>query len=283
MKHYARKILLLGICCCQITVAAAAPGNTQLAACWAPSVDQFYKMAGNASQTNPAQEDTSTVFNFDLDWRANNNWENLNYYKLKPPVVYYSLVETEKFAYIGYYFYYPRHLGANPHANDFSGLLAMVEKVPGSTTGRLAGVLLHNATGWREVGAGEVAALNPPLQVSISAGDHFLSLGADQELASNVLSFQPPKYVNNAFVEGDAACYRLVSLEEVWQHRSEIQAGEAYGTLSTTGMGTTELKTLPWNWQHKGVRWLSDPAGLFRLFKGGKTPAGAYVYNPYAG
>lgn len=264
-----------------MTVAAAAQGNTQLAACWAPAVDQIYKTAGNSSQANPAQEDTSTVFNFDVDWRANNNWENLNYYKLKPPVVYYSLVETDTFAYIGYYFFYPRHLGANPHGNDFSGLLVMVEKVPASTTGRLAGVLLHNEAGWREISAGEVVALNPPLQVSISAGDHVLAMGADRELAGNVLNFQPPKYVNNAFVEGDASCYRLVSLEECWQHRNEIQAGEAYGTLFNTG--PANLKTLPWNWQYKGVRWLSDPAGLFSLFKGGKTSPGDYVYNPYAG
>lgn len=276
-----KKIMLISICCWQLTAAAAAQGSMQLAAYWAPTVDQFFKTAGNSSQFSPAQEDTSTVFNFDLDWRANNNWENLNYYKLKPPMVYYSVAETEKYSYLGYYFYYPRHLGANPHGNDFSGLLVVVEKIAATGTGRLAGLLLYDDGGWQEINISRLRTVDNPVQVTISAGEHAIALRKETSpLPANVLTLEPQKSGPNVTAAGNI--YQLVSLDELWRHRAEILAGEAFGTLDDQAdPNSPTLKDLPWNWQYKGIHWLSDPAGLFRLLSGSKAPSGSYIYNPY--
>jgi hypothetical protein len=184
-----------------------------LAVRWVPTVDQYFNTAGNSSQANPAQEDTATMFNFDLDWRANNNWDNLNYYKLKPPAVYYSVVEGGKCYYLGYYFYYPRHLGGAPHGNDFAGLALALEKLPNGQ-GRLAGLLLYDEAGWQEISLSDLPAADSPLRVAISAGNHTLAL-RDSPPSGNVITSNPPTHGDNGLAES----YRLVSLEELWQHR----------------------------------------------------------------
>lgn len=274
MKGCYRTTLLVSICCWQFTAAVLANGQEELAALWAPALDQFYNTASNYSQANPAHEDTSTVFNFDLDWRANNNWENLNYYKLKPPAVYYSVVEDGKFYYLGYYLYYPRHLGGDPHGNDFAGLALALEKLSNGQ-GRLAGLLLYDEGGWQEISLSNLPAAGNFLRVAVSAGNHSLAL-RNSPSTGNVMSSYPPGRGGN----GPATSYRLVSLEELWQHRGEIQDGEAYGTLEAKSSGT--LKNLPWRWQYKGVNWLADPAAVFRRLSGGKAFTGDYLSNPYA-
>lgn len=269
-KKHCAKALLLGICCWRLT-AAASPGQEAVALRWAPTIDQFFNTAGNASQANPAQEDTSTVFNFDLDWRANNNWDNLNYYKLKPPAVYYSVAETNRFYFLGYYFYYPRHLGASPHGNDFTGLALAVEKaVKGADW--LAGVLLYTDGGWQEV---STRSVDKPVRLGISAGSHELAVRReDRPPGGSVITCTPPQ-------TGDGS-YELVALTDMWKHRGEIQAGEAYGTLDDkTDSDQPELRRLPWKWKYRGVRWLSDPAAVFRLITGDKAFTGDYVTNLY--
>jgi hypothetical protein len=278
-----KKTLLLSICCWQLTAAASAQGPEDLAAQWAPTIEQSFNTAGNSSQANPAQEDTSTVFNFDLDWRANNNWDNLNYYKLKPPAVYYSVVEAAKFYYLGYYFYYPRHVGAKAYANDFSGLAIVLEKLPAPGQGRLAGVLLYDDGGWQEISLLELRSTDSPVRVSISAGEHAIALREEASPPlTNIITCEPRKKGQAVTPEGTSSrSYQLVALDELWRHRGEITAGEAYGTLNNKA-NPGDLKDLPWRWQYKGVRWLSDPAGVFRLISGLKTPSGSYLYNPYA-
>lgn len=274
------KTLLLSICCWQLTTAAFSQGYEDLAALWAPTVDQFFNTAGNSSQANRAQEDTFTLFNYDFDWRANNNWSNLNYYKLKPPSVYYSVVEGDKHYYLGYYFYYPRHLGAKPHGNDFAGLAIAVEKTPANGQGLLTGILLYDDRGWREVSISALRTANSPLRMTSSAGEHAIALREEvSPLPANVLTCKPLKQSNNAAAEGHD--YQLVSLEELWQHHSEIQAGAAYGTLDIKADTGSDLKDLPWKWQYRGIYWLPDPAGVFRLISGNKDLTGTYLYNPY--
>lgn len=277
-KGRCKKTLLFGICCWQLTAAGFAQGQEELATVFAPTVDQFFNTAGNSSQANPAQEDTATVFNFDLDWRANNNWDNLNYYKLKPPAVYYSVAETGKLYYLGYYFYYPRHLGAKPHGNDFAGLALAVEKISGNRQGRLAGVLLYDDRGWQEISLQEVCRTDSSVRVSISAGAHTLAFGEGKSPPMGSVITRKPS-ISGA--NSTAEVYQLISLDELWQRRREIQAGEAYGTLDAKA-GSGDQPDLPWKWQYKGAHWLSDPAAVFRLISGNMAFASNYLSKPYA-
>lgn len=272
-----KKTLLLSICCWQLSGGAYAQEYSELAAWWAPTIDQLFNVAGNAAQANRAQEDTFTVYNFDLDWRANNNWDNLNYYKLKPPLLYYSVVESRQFYYLGYYFYYPRQVSANPHGNDFAGLAMAVEKTQVQGKGRLVGVLLYDDDGWQEIEVNGPA--DSPVRLTLSAGEHAVRFnGKARPPGGNVLTCNPPQ---KSVTEGEVT-YGLVALDELWRHRGEIAAGANYGTLDyKTVNGSATLKNFPWKWRHKGKLWLSDPAALFRAITGKKALEGDYRYNPY--
>lgn len=89
---------------------------------------------------NP-RADYITKFNYDGDWIGNNNWDNLENYKLLP-YVYYSVVESANHWFISYALNHPRDtqlwhdLDLLKHENDMEGLLVMVEK-DGTRYGRL--------------------------------------------------------------------------------------------------------------------------------------------------
>ena len=67
--------------------------------------------------------DIPTKFNYDGDWRGDNNWENLeNYPQIRS--AYFSVRETLTHYFIEYDFYYPREDGPidmERHENDLEG------------------------------------------------------------------------------------------------------------------------------------------------------------------
>jgi hypothetical protein len=95
--------------------------HRELAESWAPHIYQ------QTSSTTSFKEDQFTSFDFDLDWRRDNNWANLSYYPPKS-LVYYSVHETATHYFIGYYLYYPRTSGSTPHANLMTGSVLVIAK-----------------------------------------------------------------------------------------------------------------------------------------------------------
>lgn len=273
-----KKILLLSMCCWQFAGGVLANEYEALAVWWAPTVEQSFIPANNAAQAYPAQHDTFTLFNFDLDWRANNNWDNLSYYMLKPPVLYYSVVAGRQFYYLGYYLFYPRHLGGSPHGNDFVGMVMAVKKTPGNGQGQPAGALLYDGTGWQEVNLRKLQAAGNSVVLAVSAGEHELALKETANArGGNVLLCKP---AGKAAADQEVA-YELTALNELWQHREEIAAGAASGTLDYKTGGGGELKNFPWKWRYRGKAWLSDPAAVFRAVTGDAEMSGDYTYNPF--
>jgi hypothetical protein len=99
--------------------------------------------------------DFITRFDFDGDWRATNNWEDLEPFVVAyqdgppnapdgPPAhAYYSVAETSTHWFFVYLFFHPRDWddhGSQEHENDSEGLLAIVRK-DGTTLGRLDGIV----------------------------------------------------------------------------------------------------------------------------------------------
>lgn len=83
--------------------------------------------------------DYPTAADYDGDWNARNNWNNLTAYKdALLPLIYYDVKETETHYFIGYYLYYPKdddHDEGGRHENDMEGMLVVVRK--GSENGGL--------------------------------------------------------------------------------------------------------------------------------------------------
>ncbi|UCH32373.1 MAG: hypothetical protein JSV05_03060 [Candidatus Bathyarchaeota archaeon] len=100
--------------------------RADLALYWAPV---WYQ---DTHSSDPSELDYITNFNFDGNWRGNDNWDNLYSYDLKA-YIYFSVVETETHWFIGYYDFHPRdwtHLWspADCHENDMEGVLLVITK-----------------------------------------------------------------------------------------------------------------------------------------------------------
>jgi hypothetical protein len=92
--------------------------------------------------------DYITRFDYDTDWLATNNWDNLDHFSL-PSHAYHSVVETCTHWFITYTFFHPRDWSDIPfdqeHENDSEGMLAIIRK-DGSAFGKLEGIVtvFHN-------------------------------------------------------------------------------------------------------------------------------------------
>ncbi|MDJ1132990.1 GDSL-type esterase/lipase family protein [Streptomyces iconiensis] len=121
--------------------------RSELANWWAPVHFQDVDTSGETALGG--KSDYITSYDFDGDLNGRNNWENTSEKKLKAHV-YYSVVETEKYAYVLYTFFHPRDWAdaslddyladASEHENDAEGVLVVVER-DGSEHGKLTSAI----------------------------------------------------------------------------------------------------------------------------------------------
>src|SRR5688572_16459704 len=117
-------------------VAAGADANhRRLAEHYAPVVFQ---------ESRSTVLDFVTRFDYDGDWRGDNNWRNAYLFDL-PGYAYYSVIESTSHYFITYAFYHPRDYTARPyegfapkteHENDMEGCTITIEK-DGSPFGKI--------------------------------------------------------------------------------------------------------------------------------------------------
>lgn len=82
------------------------------------------------NETYLTRADIPTRFDYDGDWRGDNNWENLENYPQNPSA-YFSVRETLTHYFIEYDFYYPRDDGPinlEKHENDLEGCILVIQK-----------------------------------------------------------------------------------------------------------------------------------------------------------
>ncbi|MCP4136469.1 MAG: hypothetical protein GY754_36205 [bacterium] len=110
-----------------------------LAEYWAP---RFYHDVDDTDY----KSELMTKFNFDGDYKGNNNWESMDDYNMGDDelktYVYYSVVETDNFYFIGYYTFHPRdwsniNTSLTSHENDLEGVLLSVKKTGSGEFGTL--------------------------------------------------------------------------------------------------------------------------------------------------
>ena len=118
------------------TLPAQAQDHAALASRYAPVHHQV-------TDETRAQSDYIAAVNYDSDWVATNNWDNLGE-GLWPATVYYSVVESTTHWFISYGFYHPQDWGlggsAREHENDMHGVIMSVRK-DAQPLGTLEGML----------------------------------------------------------------------------------------------------------------------------------------------
>lgn len=302
--------------CFSLSSAAFAVGETSsesyrgLAEYWAPTIFQ------DVNETYNVRADFPTKFNYDGDWRGDNNWENLlNYDEI--PSAYFSVRETLTNYFIEYDYYYPRDDGPitlEKHENDIEGCIVVIRK-DDSEYGSLLlmETQAHNnwyqhtndsniTTGSDDVDSGILLDGHRP-EVYISAN----GIGSD---AGHAVWAYDGSSANGGdgivfqFASGNAVMptdtsgsythvydYQLVSMDELWDR--QYDTGGAGHTYNTWGhfhgdTYTDSSCTLPWIKDdpddgplYEGIYW-SDPAFFIDTHLNGLgTFSHEYMFNPY--
>ena len=201
------------------------------------------------------QESRSTVldfitkFDYDGDWKGENNWRNAYLYE-QPGHVYYSVIESTRHYFITYAFYHARDYTARPyegfapkteHENDMEGLTITVEK-DDTSFGKvvLLETLAHDVFFKYDNGDnrrvsngslkldGSMTFVDGRAAVFVEAEGHGVK-AASRSVASNLESFPGIvyRYTGQASVprsnRDPGATYDLVSIEDtLWARRFEV-------------------------------------------------------------
>ena len=246
--------LLLGMAC----LAEAADANhRRLAEHYAPVVFQ---------ESRSTVLDFITRFDFDGDWKGDNNWRNAYLFDLTGNV-YYSVIESTNHYFITYAFYHPRDYTARPyegfapkteHENDMEGCTITIEK-DGTPFGKvvLLETLAHDvffkyenrdnrrvAAGGSKID-GSIQFLEGRPAVYVEAEGHGVKAASRQHVASRD-SFPGIiyRYTGTASVPGSNrdpnATYDLVAIEDtLWAHRFDVGSAFCCADSYTMNGGAT--------------------------------------------
>lgn len=289
--------------------------TSQLAYRWAPvhyqDVDQTgtYALGGKS--------DYITATNFDNDWVATNNWNNIASSPANA-VVYYSVVETSTHWFITYAFFHPRDwtdifflYQADQHENDLEGYTSIIKK-DGSTYGAIQGIVtVSHSDFFSFVPSGSPLTGN---QESVDGTLSFETYDGQshpvtaQEAKGHGLKAHPYynivgdgiKYYPSATGVSEAPSnpddrdvkYKLVNVFEangMWDQRFNTQFFYDAGGGVISGMWDGHANA-PWAWNDgndgdvQGGEIATDPAKMFNIyFSNLGTFSTTYVVNWYKG
>ena len=312
MKKMWTLLLTLLIC---VTSAQALEGHPSeeyrdLAEYWAPTIYQ------DVSERYLTRADIPTCFNYDGDWRGDNNWENLENYQ-QIPSAYFSVRETLTHYFIEYDFYYPRDDGpisAEKHENDLEGCILVIRK-DDSPYGQLQLMETQAHNHWYQyTNDPSISSGSDDIDGGILLDEHrpkiYLSangIGTDAGHGVKAYDGRPANGGDGIvfkFITGDAVMpddtsgsyvheydYALITMDELWERRYDV--GGAGHTYNDWGhfhgdTYTNSSCTLPWIKDdpddgplYDGVYW-SDPAFFIDTHLNGLGEfSHTYTFNPY--
>jgi hypothetical protein len=265
---------------------ATAPSHQQIAAYYAPWWYQDVNLANRRA-------DYITNVDFDGDWQAGNNKQNLtsNLYPLKA-FVYYSVTETETHWFVVYADFHPWDWKdvAN-HENDLEGALLVIKKDPLAPFGHFAAMATMAHTffvlydGTEVLINSEGGGVHPELYVEekghgVYARDNW-DYGSFEDdtgviykpagAAAQPLGAQPIEYVS----------YQLVSMTELWSRRNDAPTFNPYGVFASNESSLNKAKA-PWCWDDNG-QFFTWPAEWSKTSWPALSASISthYCYNPY--
>lgn len=214
-----------------------------LSARWAPTFVQ------ETSREHP-ERDRPLAIDFDGDWDATNNWENLTpAHRYATPTVYGSAILTRSHAYLTYTLFYPRDwtaFGCLPyicHDNDLETVLLVVERATdGAARERLVLVEAKSHRDYLALPGDAVArddAGKPVLRVE--SGGHGMRPvrdGAGSDATNTRVFVHVPVGTSqaSAAMRPGVEAYELASLyDSLWKQRSTDAASGRLWTEGETG------------------------------------------------
>ncbi|OPH58999.1 hypothetical protein BC351_21950 [Paenibacillus ferrarius] len=283
-----------------------AASYSDLAAHWAPQIYQ------DVNADLDVRADFITNFNYDGDYLARNNWDNLNNYN-ENAYVYYKVAETTTHYFIEYDLFharddaYTRPLDA--HENDLEGLFLVIKK-DGSTYGtfQLMETMAHNqwydytndpsiTSGSDNVDGGvlfdgshpkvfcQANGQSPSGGHGVKAYDGSSAPGGDGIVYDYTGTAQFPTTTSGSYTNHYG--YALIEWGDLWSRRNDPNIFSSWGTFAGDNH-TPNSANAPWGWDDsddgpalQGMNW-SDPAHQVDVHLNGLGNfSHNYVFNPY--
>jgi hypothetical protein len=251
------------------------------------------------------KSDQLAAFNFDGDWDATNNWENLETHKIKP-VVYYAVVESRSHYFITYAYFHPRDWTRTPftkigqHENDLEGAICFVEK-NSTKWGKLEAVITvfhHQLVYYSKSALEKLKLFNEQDNYATTqqAKGHGCKLLNEKKVRPITITNLPPE--SSVLFNGNKRLstttyvhYELINLfapNELWSQRTNSLFFENDQTIKgNNGKGANP----PWLWQSN--KWkkvlpvgavAKYPSAVLNYIKNQDVIMDSnYLYNPYLG
>jgi len=289
----------------------------EVAVHYAPQIDQ----AVNVLLSAGGRGDFITAVDYDGDWKALNNWENLRTGNLGA-VVYYSVQETDTHWFIGYYFYHPRddaEIWLDRHENDMEGVMLAVSKADegylppeymytqghGHVYFYFDGGQERMLSGSRYGGSLALYAGTDRPHLYITPNGTLKNCGHSVEGAAGHSTYWSVGNSGVQYYYGGQSCtplswngdfarnpcaYDLRPLSELWTRRNgpygDAGVFGGYGEMRGDNWGTNKANP-PWGWRNKtvygfGGSFLSDPVWTINRAIDGAELSAEYASNPYA-
>jgi hypothetical protein len=284
----------------------SAQNYDELALHYAPI--HFQNVCKKGKNSLKGKSDQLAAFNFDGDWDATNNWENLETHEIKP-VVYYSVVESRSHYFITYAYFHPRDWTRTPftkigqHENDLEGVICFVEKNDtkfGSITAVVT--VFHNQlivyTDVRNKSKKKYRIKQRfyPLETAQQSKGHGCKLHEDLKRSNDYISYYPNRYESESNTtdfkyDSTLITYELINLfapNELWSQRTNSLFFEKDQTIKgNNGKGANP----PWLWQSNKWKKILPagavakyPLAVLHYIKNQEVIMDSnYLYNPYLG
>jgi len=291
-----------------LSATAHADGTTefykQLAEYYAPAIVHYVGR-------NP-KGDIPTRYDFDGDILADNNWDNLERYELKP-YLYYGVIESKTHYFISYGIYHPRdfsnYIFCVPricHENDLEGALIAVRKGFGfgkiEYVDSLAHLLIKGGSKfYTYIGDSQhQSGINQRVVLRIESGGHGVYLW-DGKYPKKYELYLPSDDTSIPQIKKIPVHYDLISIQEIWGWQFAQNADRVFMNRFDFEGENFSIKNLPrsfagkkygrglasppWAWTSAGEKrgnWFLDPATWVK--KRLNNPADfsvEYIYHPY--
>jgi len=308
-----KKIVLSFVMACTLIIpffsgaaVTHAASHSELAAHWAPQIYQ------DVNADLDVRADFITNFNYDGDYLARNNWDNLNNFN-QNAYVYYKVAETLTHYFIEYDLFharddaYTRPLDA--HENDLEGLIVVIRK-DGSAYGsfQLMETMAHNqwydytndpiiTAGSDDVDGGVLFNGSHPKVFSqangqspsgghgVKAYDGSSAPGGDGIVYNYTGTAEFPTNTSGSYTNQYG--YDLIEWGDLWNKRTDPNIFSSFGTFAGDNHTANSAKA-PWGWDDsddgpalQGMNW-SDPAHQVDVHLNGLGQfSHTYVSNPY--
>lgn len=280
---------------------------------WAPQVYQDVRRDKVLWYQYYPTGDMITNIDYDGDWDAGNNWDNVprnDDFSLMKAYAYGIYIETETHYFLTYCYYHAMDdafFSTDRHENDVENVYLAIRKGPGNDgygTFEAMETTIHSKSGEytpNDVQFETTEGCHP--KVFISSNGDVLNNQLDVNAKGHaIFAFDPNYHTTNNVIGNDAIIYNvgeeaeaptdvegkftnsysyeILSIDEIWERRYNIgdyDTFESYGTLN--GRDQPVGGNFPWNSQK-----LKDPATYFNnkynLLQNGPVSSN-YLYNPY--